>query len=61
MMKFTFNRLNVILLILAIVTTAVGYIIMGTGDKTISVIILTIAYAILFPLSIVLGTKKNNQ
>ena len=59
-MKFTFNRLNVILLIVAIVTTLIGYVIMGSGDKSISVILLVIAYAILFPLSIVLGTKKNN-
>lgn len=59
-MKFTFNKLNAILLILAIVITIVGYVIMGSGDKTISVILLVIAYAILFPAAIMAGTKKKD-
>lgn len=60
-MKFVFNKTNVILLIAAILTTIVGYIIMGTGDKTISPILLIIAYVILFPVSIIIGTKKKEQ
>ncbi|MCK5050401.1 MAG: hypothetical protein KAS53_01585 [Candidatus Cloacimonetes bacterium] len=60
-MKFVFNKTNVILLIIAIITTVVGYIIMGTGDKTISPILLIIAYVILFPASIIIGTKKKEE
>jgi len=60
-MKFVFNKTNVIVLIIAIVTTIIGYIIMGTGDKTISPILLIIAYVILFPVSIIIGTKKKEK
>ena len=57
-MKFVFKKINTILLIIAILATVVGYIIMGTGDKTISPIILIIAYVVLFPLAILYGIKK---
>ena len=60
-MKFVFNKTNIILLVIAIITTIAGYIIMGTGDKTISPILLIIAYVILFPVSIIIGTKKKNR
>ena len=60
-MKFVFNKTNTILLIIAIITTVAGYIIMGTGDKTISPILLIIAYVILFPASIIIGTKKKEE
>jgi hypothetical protein len=60
-MKFIFNKTNVILLIVAILMTIVGYIIMGTGDKTISPIILIIAYVVLFPAAIMAGTKNKDQ
>ena len=60
-MKFVFNKLNVVLLIAAIVITIIGYIIMGTGDNTISPILLIIAYVVLFPAAIMAGTKKKDQ
>jgi hypothetical protein len=60
-MKFVFNKLNAILLIAAILVTIVGYIIMGTGDKTISPILLIIAYVILFPAAIIAGTKTDKK
>ncbi|MBT3756268.1 MAG: hypothetical protein HOK80_00360 [Candidatus Cloacimonetes bacterium] len=60
-MKFVFNKINVVLLIVAILTTVAGYIIMGTGDNTISPILLIIAYVILFPASIIIGTKKKEE
>ena len=60
-MKFVFNKLNVILLAVAILSIVVGYIIMGTGDKTISPIILIIAYVIIFPAAIIAGTKKEKK
>ncbi|HPR17819.1 MAG TPA: hypothetical protein PLD62_06200 [Candidatus Cloacimonadota bacterium] len=60
-MRFVFNKTNTILLIIAILATIVGYIVMSTGDKTISPIILVIAYVVLFPAAIMVGTKKNND
>ncbi len=60
-MKFVFNKLNVVLLIAAILITIIGYIIMGTGDKTISPILLIIAYVVLFPAAIMAGTKKKKK
>ena len=57
-MKFVFKKINAILLIIAILATVLGYIIMGTGDKTTSPIILIIAYVVLFPVAILYGTKK---
>ena len=60
-MKFVFNKLNVVLLIAAIVITIIGYIIMGTGDNTISPILLIIAYVVLFPAAIMSGTKKKEK
>jgi hypothetical protein len=60
-MRFVFTKTNIILLIAAILATIAGYIIMGTGDKTISPIILIIAYVVLFPAAIMAGTKKKDQ
>lgn len=60
-MKFVFNTLNKILLVAAILMTVAGYVIMGTGDKTISPILLIIAYVVLFPAAIMAGTKKNER
>ncbi len=60
-MKFKFNKINIILLIIAIITTVIGYIIMGTGDITISPILLIIAYVVLFPAAIIVGTKKKEK
>ncbi len=60
-MKFVFNKTNIILLVIAIIITVAGYIIMGTGDNTISPVLLIIAYVILFPAAIIVGTKKKKK
>jgi len=60
-MKFVFNKKNKILLILAIIMLIIGYIIMGTGDKTISPILLIIAYVVLIPAAIMTGVSKTNE
>jgi len=60
-MKFIFNKKNKILLILAIVMLIIGYIVMGTGDKTISPIILIIAYVVLIPAAIMTGVSKEED
>ena len=55
-MKFVFNKTNKLLLLLGIIVTIAGYIVMGTGDKVISPILLVIAYVIIFPAAIITGT-----
>lgn len=60
-MKFTFKKINWILLAIALAVTFAGYFVMGTGDKTISTILLVIAYLVLFPVSIMAGTKNKDQ
>ncbi|HHE38910.1 MAG TPA: hypothetical protein ENL20_10115 [Candidatus Cloacimonetes bacterium] len=60
-MKFVFNKRNKILLILAIVMLIIGYIVMGTGDKTISPVILIIAYVVLIPAAIMTGVSKEDE
>jgi len=59
-MKFVARKTNVILFILAIAFTIAGYIVMSTGDKTISPVLLILAYVILFPAAIMVGVNKKN-
>lgn len=60
-MRFEFGKLNTMLMVIAIVVTAIGYLIMGTGDNTISPILLVIAYAILFPAAIIAGVNRSGK
>ncbi|MBC8384805.1 MAG: hypothetical protein H8E57_04740 [Candidatus Cloacimonetes bacterium] len=60
-MKFVFNKINSILLILAIIMTIIGYVVMGTGDKTLSPIILIFAYVVLIPAAIMTGVSKSQD
>jgi len=60
-MKFVFSKLNTIILIVAILIVIVAYIIMGSGDKTISPILLIISYVVLFPLAIIIGTNRKGN
>jgi len=60
-MRLVFNKLNVSLLLVAIVVTAVAYVIMGTGENTISPIMLIIAYVILFPAAIIAGVNRSSD
>ena len=46
-------------MILAVLVTVAGYLIMGTGDNTISPILLVIAYAVIFPVAIIIGADKS--
>jgi len=57
-MKFVFSKLNAVILIIAILVIITGYVIMGTGDNTISPILLIISYVVLFPLAIMIGSEK---
>lgn len=58
-MRFIFEKTNETILIIALVLTIVAYLIMAEGDNTISPIMLVIAYAVLFPLGIILGADKS--
>ncbi|MDP8209404.1 MAG: hypothetical protein RAO94_01590 [Candidatus Stygibacter australis] len=58
-MRFVFGKLNTILMVIAIIVTVIGYLIMGTGDNTISPILLVVAYAILFPAAIISGADRS--
>ncbi len=60
-MKFIFSRINTIILIVAIIITVAAYIIMRTGDKVISPVLLIIAYVVLFPLAIITGINNKNS
>ncbi|MCF7911041.1 MAG: hypothetical protein K9M99_00810 [Candidatus Cloacimonetes bacterium] len=60
-MRFEFGKLNTVLMVIAILVTAIGYIIMGTGDNTISPVMLVIAYAILFPAAIITGVDRSSS
>jgi hypothetical protein len=60
-MRFVFEKKNRFLLILAILFTVAGYVVMGTGDKTISPILLIIAYVILFPAALLSGWRNSRH
>ena len=60
-MRFVFEKKNRFLLILAILFTVAGYVVMGTGDKTISPILLIIAYVILFPAALLSGWRTSRH
>jgi hypothetical protein len=57
-MRFVWEKGNRILFWLAVILITVGYIIMSTGDKTLSPIILIISYLVLVPLALVFPFKK---
>jgi Zn-dependent protease with chaperone function len=62
--RFVFNKMSVIFLVAGIVTIALGFIIMGTGDITVSPILLIVSYVVFFPAAILSGLfskKKENE
>ena len=56
--KLRFDKLNQIILIIGIIVVTVGYIIMLTGDNTLSPILLIIAYVVIIPISLLIKSKK---
>lgn len=59
--RFIFNKLSIILFIIGIIIITAGYIIMSTGDTTISPILLIFAYLVIYPLSILIGLLKRGK
>jgi len=60
-MKFIFKQSNMIILIIAIILTIIGYALMAKGDDTYSVVILIVSYVILFPASIIIGLTRKDK
>jgi membrane protein YdbS with pleckstrin-like domain len=59
--KLHFSKKNSLVLLIAIVLLTIGYLILNTGDITISPIILVFAYCVVIPLSFIIGTKKKEK
>jgi len=61
--RLNLTKTNYLLLTIAIIVIIIGYVIMkyagdDLGDKTISPIVLTIAYVVLIPLALFYKKKK---
>jgi len=58
--KIKLGKINYIILIIGVLLITIGFIIMNTGDFTISPIILILAYVVIIPLSLILpsGNEK---
>jgi len=50
-----------IILIISIVFLISGYLIMSFGDRTVSIILLMIAYIVLIPISLFIQEKKKSK
>ena len=59
--RFVFDKTSITLLVLGIIGLIIGYLVMATGDITLSPIILTITYLILFPAAIIAGLFKRKE
>ncbi|MCD4829572.1 MAG: hypothetical protein K8R90_09125 [Candidatus Cloacimonetes bacterium] len=61
MNRFHFDKINWILLIAGIVLMVVAFIVMGTGDKTLSPLLLALVYLVIFPWAILRGFKPHDE
>jgi hypothetical protein len=52
--RFRFGSRNIALLSVALVSLAVGYVLLSKGDTTIAPILLVVGYCVLFPLGLAL-------
>jgi hypothetical protein len=57
-MKSGLNKTNYILLLVGILLVTIGYVIMAVGDRTISPIVLIIAYMVIIPIALLWKTKS---
>jgi len=57
MERFKFGKINIILFILAIIMLIVGYIILKTGDRSISTVLLVLGYLVFIPAAFLIKTK----
>jgi len=56
--KSGIQKKNYQILLIGIILITIGYLIMATGESTISPIILIIAYAIIIPIALLYPTKN---
>jgi len=59
--KSAISKRGYVFLIIALLLITVGYVIMSTGDRTISIIFLIIAYVLIIPISLLLPDKKKED
>lgn len=59
--KSGLGKRNYIILLIGVLLVTIGYFVMNTGERTISPIILIIAYVIVIPISLILPAKNNNE
>jgi hypothetical protein len=56
--KSGISKVNIYILIVAIITLTIAYSVMATGDITVSPILLVITYTIVIPLALLYPVKK---
>jgi hypothetical protein len=61
MNKLNYSKKNSVIMLIAILILTIGYLILNTGDITLSPIILVLAYTVIIPLAIFLGAEKKKQ
>lgn len=49
-----FSRINAILLVAALASLALGYLLLAQGSHTIAPLLLTVGYVVLLPLAVIL-------
>jgi len=57
--RFKFGKINILLLIAAIVAIIIGFVIVNS-TTTFGTILLVLGYAVLIPLSLLIRPKKND-
>lgn len=60
MKRFEWSTLNTILMLVALVTITIGYILMRRNDISVSPVLLLVAYVVLIPAAIMLKSKKSD-
>jgi len=59
--RFVFDKVNTILFVFGLLLLVIGYAAIAAGDRTLSPIILVIAYIIVFPAAILWGALKKRK
>lgn len=59
--KAPFTKVNYIIMGIALLFIVLGYIFLGIGDITISPVLLTLGYCVLFPIGIIYKKKRKKK
>lgn len=60
MKRFVFEKINLVILVLALVLIMVGYILLGKGDRTVSPVLMVISYVVLIPGAFLIQPKDKS-